>query len=77
MPISLTRDEFLERLAERNKLFVTAIKHDLKQFERPPSSPIVYVKYDGGEIEVHEFIGKVVTDCLFRAVDLVYQENLE
>ena len=77
MSISLTRDEFLQRLAERNKLFVTAISNDLKQFKRSPNSPITYVKYDGGEIEIHEFIEKLVRDALLRAIELIYQEDLE
>ncbi len=74
MAISLTYNEFLERLEERRQLLQVAIGYDLKEFKRPPNSPTVFVQYEGGNIELHEFIGKLVSETLFRAIDLVYQD---
>ena len=64
-PTSLTRGEFLERLENRRKILQIAIGEDLKEFKRSPNSPTVYVQYEGGKIEIHEFIGKLANDYLF------------
>ena len=75
MTISLTKEEFIQRLEAKRKIFTIAIGYDLKQFKRPPNSPRYMVQYEGGEIELHEFIGKLVSDSIFRVIDLVYQDS--
>ena len=74
MTISLTKDEFLKRLDERGQLFEVAIGYDLKELKRSPNSPNMFVQYEDGQVELHEFIGKLVNDTIFRVIDLVYQD---
>lgn len=80
MSISLTRDEFVERLNEREKLFELSIIHDidemsnLKQFNTLVK--VQHEKPNSVNIELSQLIGTLARKALFRAIDLVYQDNL-
>jgi hypothetical protein len=76
MALSLTRDEFLERLAERQKLLEVAMAHDLDGSK----IPIDLVRGEDGlwhirEPEFTEFVGKLVRAYLVRVIDLAYREE--
>ena len=73
MPVSLTRDEFLERLREREKLLRIAIAHDLEHSK----DPIKFGHEANGDIyfEMSEALGPVFRNILLRVIDLVYQEE--
>lgn len=75
MPVSLTRDEFLERFAEREKLFQIAIAHDLEQTD---VNKLVNAWVDP-ENKLHVVFGELFAtllgESILRAVNLVYQEQ--
>jgi len=73
MSTSLTRDEFLKRLVERNEQFELSIKNGLKQVDAN-----IKVRYESPNniyIELSEFIGTIASDVILRAVDIVYQDQ--
>ena len=74
MPISLTHDEFIKKLEEKRNILGVAIGYDLKQLKKPTNSPRYMVKLEDGEMELHEFIVKLINNSIYRAVDLVYQD---
>jgi len=70
--LSLTRDEFLIRFAERNKLFVTALLQLVGEDEIAKDNSKIFVIYKGKQTEIVEYIGELVRESILRAVDLVY-----
>lgn len=77
MTISLTRDEFLQRLKERRKLFIASVNHDIEPFTHDTNNPLTYVRYKGGMVEINKFIQDLVDTSIYRAIDLVYHEGLD
>lgn len=71
MALSLTRDEFLERLAEGSRLFQVAIAHDLTG---NTTFPGIEFK-PGANPELSKALAPVLSRLFLRAVDLVYQEE--
>lgn len=72
MPVSLTRDEFLERLARQRKLIQLALLEDLKK-----NHPPVGVRVDGPDsitLVLSEEITDLIRHILIRTVELIYQE---
>jgi len=74
MTLSLTKEQFCERLGQYHRLFELAIGEDVKKI-----SPLLY-KVPGNETEIHiditKPIGKLVSKAIIRTIDLVYEENL-
>ena len=75
MTISLTQEEFYQRLLERRKLLIIAINEDVKN--------IFPLRYKTGRnkseinIDITEPIGELLLKEITRVVDLVYREGLD
>lgn len=72
MAVSLTRDELLTRLEKRSKLLEVAVIEDTKDLSGSPGGAKVYVRCQDGDIEIHEFIARLMSRFLLRAIDLAY-----
>lgn len=69
MPISLTREEFIQRLDARRKVLRVAIDYDLRRLAHPPPSRARYmVQVEGGEIELSQFIGQLINNSISRSL---------
>ena len=75
MSVSLTKEEFLERFAKRNKLFQVAVMHDLENVSGQIGEQ-VKIQRDQNDIRIDlsQLFGTLVRNTLLRAVDLVYQD---
>jgi len=62
MSISLTRDEFMERLQSRHNLLILAMEEDAKNL---------------ASTKTNELIAEVLQKTLVRVIKLVYDENLD
>ena len=75
MPISLTLEEFLDRLEARQQLLEIAIDKDIKAI-----SPIT-MQVDTNQTEIHtdltKPISEVVKKAMERVITLVYEEDLD
>ena len=75
MPISLTQEEFLERLLARHQLLRVAINEDIKTL-----FPFA-IKVDRNQTEINinltEPISELVLKIMVRVITLVYEEALD
>ena len=73
MSVSLTKDEFLNRFAERNKLFTIALLEDLQKMKL-----LIKVRYESPNnihIELTDAVADIVKSTIFRVIDLVYLDQ--
>ncbi len=75
MSSSLTKEEFLQRFIDRNKLFQAAIIHDLENINIQIKEQ-VRIQHDKNNInvDISQLVGKLIGNALMRAVDLVYRD---
>jgi hypothetical protein len=75
MPISLTLEEFLERLSARYQLLEVAIEKDVNDI-----SPYK-IKVDSNQTDIHIDLTKLISELLLkvmvRVITLVYEESLD
>jgi len=73
MPVSLTKEEFLNRFAERNRLFQVAVSQDVERMKA-----LIKVRYESPNnirIELNDAVGDILKRTIFRVVDLVYLDQ--
>ena len=73
MAVSLTREEFLERLEERKGLYGLAIAYD---FEKVNTNELIntWIESNNLHVQVTPLIGELIRQAITRVIDLVYQE---
>jgi hypothetical protein len=78
MSVSLTKEEFLKRLTERQDFFILAVNHDFTSFKSKIRADITINPDVPHKPEVNlvvdEFANELVKKSIRRAVDLVYQD---
>ncbi len=81
MSISLTRDEFYNRLSDRSELFGIAIKRDLDEIFPLSFKTKAQLQPSQSDINTNIDITPSIIDLLMkeihRIIDLVYEENLD
>lgn len=75
MSISLTRDEFHNRLEERRNQFRLIIFHELEMSRIPDTPPSIKNGVLHFEINLNVFLGRQLGAILDRLVDLVYDDS--
>ena len=75
MPISLTQEQFYQRLDERRRLLIIAIDEDVKAIF--PIKTQVIVKQTEINIDLRKPISELLLKTMVRVVNLVYEEGLD
>ena len=73
MAVSLTKEEFLNRFAERNKLFKIAVSRDVEQMKT-----LIKVRCESPNniyIELNDAVADILIRTIFRVIDLVYLDQ--
>ena len=74
--LSLTREEFIERLERRRVLL--KIREKIRLNSSLPSDPIIgsiSVNYKGVQRQIDDFLDDIIIDTTNEIIDLVYLEN--
>ena len=75
MSISLTREQFFERLDERKRLLIIAVDEDVKSIF--PIRTTVIGNQTENNINLRKPISDLLLKTIARVINLVYEEGLD